>query len=107
MIGSVQVPTSGEPIVMLAERQTTGGYTKIATVISVDLPVLGQCKAGDAIRFVRTTVGEAEALIEAERRELDALAERIGKAPRYSAPHFFRITVDGRAYSVAVERRED
>lgn len=105
--GSIQVPTSGEPIVMMAERQTTGGYAKIATVVTADLPILGQCRAGDAIRFVRTTVEEAEALIEANRRELDALEERLGKAPRYSAPHFFRVTVDGRSYSVAVERRED
>ena len=38
-LGSVQVPSSGKPIMMLADRQTTGGYAKIATVISVDLPL--------------------------------------------------------------------
>ena len=45
--GSVQVPGSGQPIVLLADRQTTGGYPKIATVISADLPAMGRLIAGD------------------------------------------------------------
>ena len=54
--GAIQVPTSGLPIIMLAERQTVGGYTKIATVITADLPVIGQCRPGDIIRFQSVTV---------------------------------------------------
>mgnify|MGYP000417667499 CR=1 FL=1 len=54
--GAIQVPTSGLPIIMLAERQTVGGYTKIATVITADLPVIGQCRPGDVIRFQSVTV---------------------------------------------------
>ena len=49
--GSVQVPASGEPIVLLADRQTVGGYPRIATVISADLPVLGQLTASHWIEF--------------------------------------------------------
>jgi biotin-dependent carboxylase-like uncharacterized protein len=60
--GSVQVPGGGEPIVMMADRQTTGGYPKIATVASADLRVLAQRRPGDAVRFEAVSVGEAQAL---------------------------------------------
>jgi antagonist of KipI len=50
-IGSVQVPASGQPILLMADRQTTGGYTIIATVITADLPLAGQLAPGDAVRF--------------------------------------------------------
>ena len=61
--GAIQVPTTGQPIIMLAERQSTGGYTKIATVISVDLPVIGQCCPGDTIRFQAVSLDEAHRLL--------------------------------------------
>jgi allophanate hydrolase subunit 2 len=57
--GSIQVPGNGQPIVLLADRQTTGGYPKIATVISADLPALGRARPGDAVRF--ELIGAAEA----------------------------------------------
>ena len=66
--GAIQVPGSGQPIIMLADRQTTGGYTKIATVISADLPALGRVGPGAQLRFSAVSVAEAEAL----RRALDA-----------------------------------
>jgi antagonist of KipI len=50
-IGSLQVPKSGQPILLMADRQTTGGYPKIATVISADLPIAGQLAPGDWIEF--------------------------------------------------------
>ncbi len=43
--GAIQVPSHGEPIIMLADHQTVGGYTRIANVITVDLPILGQMKS--------------------------------------------------------------
>jgi len=49
--GSLQVPSSGRPILLMADRQTTGGYPKIATVITADLPVAGQLAPGDGIEF--------------------------------------------------------
>lgn len=58
--GSIQVPGSGQPIVLLADHQTTGGYPKIATVISADLPRLGRCRPGDPLRFVSVEVEAAE-----------------------------------------------
>ena len=60
-LGGIQVPGNGKPIVLLADRQTTGGYTKIATVISPDIPKLVQLRPGEAVRFRAVTVGEAEA----------------------------------------------
>ena len=59
-LGSVQVPADGRPIVLLADRQTTGGYAKIATVCSFDIPKLVQGRPGDRVRFVRISVEEAQ-----------------------------------------------
>ncbi|MDX8047582.1 biotin-dependent carboxyltransferase family protein [Gracilibacillus sp. S3-1-1] len=67
--GTIQVPADGNPIILLADRQTTGGYPKIGQVISVDLPVLAQAKPGDRIRFVEISLAEAQRLyIKVERK---------------------------------------
>ncbi len=58
-LGAVQVPGDGLPIVLLADRQTTGGYVKIATVITVDTPKLAQAKPGDKVRFLQITEEDA------------------------------------------------
>ncbi|MBQ0059920.1 MAG: biotin-dependent carboxyltransferase family protein [Lachnospiraceae bacterium] len=58
--GTIQVPSSGKPIVMLTDRQTTGGYTKIGSVVAVDMPQFVQSKQGCCIRFVPVTVGDAQ-----------------------------------------------
>jgi biotin-dependent carboxylase-like uncharacterized protein len=57
--GSIQVPGSGQPIVMLADRQTTGGYPKIATVISADLGFLARRRPGETLRFACTDLNGA------------------------------------------------
>ena len=60
-IGSIQVPADGQPIVMMADCATTGGYPKIASVIHADLPLLAQCTPGkDSVRFRETTVKAAQ-----------------------------------------------
>ncbi len=61
-LGSIQVPAGGEPIILLCDRQTVGGYAKIATVITVDIPVIAQCKAGDKVRFEAIAVSAAQRL---------------------------------------------
>lgn len=58
-LGSIQVPGHGLPIVLLADRQTMGGYSKIATAISGDVYDLGQVKPGDRIQFSPITLLEA------------------------------------------------
>ncbi len=60
--GSIQVPTNGQPIIMLADRQTVGGYTKIGTVISVDLPKIAQAKPGMRVRFIEVSLELAQEL---------------------------------------------
>ncbi|PYZ96186.1 KipI antagonist [Alteribacter lacisalsi] len=60
--GSVQVPGDGQPIILMADRQTTGGYTKIATVIGADLWKVAQLPPGGKIRFIKSDVREAQRL---------------------------------------------
>jgi biotin-dependent carboxylase-like uncharacterized protein len=79
--GAIQVPGSGQPIVLLADHQTTGGYPKIAIVISADLPVIGRRRPGDPIRFAVVTVEEAEALCRAEQRRLAELVAALEPVP--------------------------
>lgn len=71
-IGSLQVPASGHPILLMADRQTTGGYPKIATVITADLPLAGQLAPGDWIEFEPCS---RTAALEALRRRAAALQE--------------------------------
>lgn len=74
--GAIQVPAGGEPILLMADRQTAGGYPKIATVVAADLPAAGQLAPGDAVRFVACTRAEARAaLIAREREVLRAMPE--------------------------------
>lgn len=98
--GAIQVPTTGQPIIMLSERQATGGYTKIATVISVDLPIIGQCCPGDIIRFQAVPIEEAHRLLHQRQRRMKEL-ERIMKEP--PGVHTYRVTVDGKTYEVMAE----
>ena len=75
--GAIQVPGSGLPIVLMVDHQTIGGYPKIATVISADIPVVGRRKPGRPIRFLAVDVREAERLRSAQeaalRQELENL----------------------------------
>ena len=62
-VGGIQVPSSGDPILLMSDRQTTGGYPQVATVITADLPVAGQLAPGDWVEFERCTRGEAIAAL--------------------------------------------
>lgn len=76
-LGAIQVPSAGKPIILLADRQTTGGYAKIATLISVDIPRLVQKKTDQKIRFRAVSVQEAQELYLAEVRELERMRKEI------------------------------
>lgn len=67
-LGAIQITSGGKPIIMLADRQTTGGYAKIATVISVDIPKLVQCKAGCTVFFTAISVKKAQKLYKKEEK---------------------------------------
>jgi antagonist of KipI len=69
-IGALQVPASGQPILLMAERQTTGGYATIANVITADLPLAGQLAPGDWIAFTPVTHADAIAALRAREADL-------------------------------------
>ena len=79
--GAIQVPGSGQPIVLMAEAQTTGGYPKIATVIGADLARLAQMPTGSALRFAAVTRDQAEDIWIAHRRFLRGLREGLRPVP--------------------------
>jgi antagonist of KipI len=73
--GGIQVPGDGRPIILLVDRQTTGGYAKIATVIGADIGLVAQCRPGDSVRFRAISQAEAQQVacgVEAGLAELPA-----------------------------------
>ena len=76
-LGTVQVPPSGQPIVLMADHQTTGGYPKIAEAIAADAPMFAQLAPGASLRFAAVTFAEADAAREALGARVDTLVERI------------------------------
>lgn len=97
-LGAVQVPGNRLPIVLLADRGTTGGYTKIATVISVDISKLAQAMPGDSVRFRVVTLEQAHAILREQEAVLDAIR-------RQGAPEGgpLRVLVNGEAFEVVDE----
>lgn len=74
--GTMQVSGDGQPIVLMADRQTTGGYSRIANVASVDLPTLAQLKPGDTIRFREISLDGAQKLMKDRADKMAMLASR-------------------------------
>lgn len=75
--GAVQVPADGLPIVLLADRQTTGGYTKIATVSTIDLSKVAQAQLGDRVRFLEIARSEAHRLLSEYRDTINGIKHYI------------------------------
>lgn len=75
--GTVQLPPAGQPIVLMAEHPTTGGYPRIGQVAAVDLPRLAQRRPGDRVRFVEIALDDAFARYRVQQRELDTLIAAI------------------------------
>ena len=72
-VGTVQVPPEGQPIILMADRPTTGGYAKIAQVATVDLPLLAQVKPGARIRFQAISLEVAQDLF----RRREAMIQKL------------------------------
>ena len=75
-LGVLQVPASGQPILLMADRQTSGGYPKLATVIAADIAVAGQLGPADTISFKVCTLADAMAALIAQERALMAVEAR-------------------------------
>ena len=75
--GTVQVPPDGQPIALMADAQTLGGYPQIAHAITVDLPLLAQARPGNTVRFRRVTLETAHRLLNAREHALALLREGL------------------------------
>lgn len=95
--GAVQVPGSGAPIILMADRQTTGGYTKICSVISADRPKLGQLRPSDRIRFSIVSIMKAHEERLRQERMLEEVCAAISPARRFS------LSIGGETFAVEVE----
>lgn len=71
--GTIQVPSNGQPIILMADRQTTGGYPKIGQVASVDLPRLAQLQPRDEIKFEKIIINDAEKLLMEQEKNMKIL----------------------------------
>ena len=80
--GTVQVPPGGQAIVLMADRQTTGGYPRLAQVITADLSALAQAAPGQTLRFQEVSLAEAQALYLAQERQLRALQRAVSLKAR-------------------------
>ena len=78
--GSIQIPPDGLPIIMMADHQTTGGYTKVGAVITVDLPLVANMQPGDKIHFVQVEIDEAQYLLRERAKALSAFDGRLNAA---------------------------
>lgn len=81
VMGSIQVPGDGQPIVLMADRQPTGGYAKIGVVCRADVRRLAQVRPGEAASFAWITVEEAVARLRRVREALNAPLRPLGEAP--------------------------
>ena len=101
--GAIQVTGDHMPIVLLADRGTTGGYTKIANVISVDIPRLAQAAPGDTVTFHSVGLEEAHQAL----REQEKVLQQIGRAPAtVFARRRYQARVDGVEHQVATSLME-
>lgn len=100
-LGAVQVAADGQPMILLADRQTTGGYTKIAVVIQEDIFRLGQATPGQVIRFCQISAPEAYAALRAHERRFDALRRTWQSLP--DKRDSYRLRLGTGSYCVGVE----
>ncbi|MDR2006742.1 MAG: biotin-dependent carboxyltransferase family protein [Acidaminococcales bacterium] len=98
--GGVQAPGSGQPIIMLNDCQTTGGYTKLCFVVSPDLPLLAQCRPGDRIKFRAVTEEESLLALEEYKGRLARLREF---AKEKTPARLWRLTVSSKRYDIEIE----
>ena len=106
--GAVQVPGSGQPIVMMSDCGTTGGYAKIATVIGADLWKLAQARPQDSVRFSRCTDQEAVAALLEEKERYRLVAQRlvdpaVAAASKKSDAHRMNLCINHKKYQIEIE----
>ena len=76
--GTIQVPPNGQPILLLGDCQTIGGYPKIAHVITVDLPIAAQLWPGEKVRFQEISLSDAQALLREREKDFGVFRAGVG-----------------------------
>ncbi len=103
-MGAVQVPSHGQPIIMMADRQTTGGYAKIGNIITVDLPKVAQAKPGDKIIFKEISLVEAHDLLRELEEKINFLRDKCQRVEEeVIRTRKFHVKVNGNSYNLLVE----
>jgi antagonist of KipI len=80
-MGTIQLPADGMPILLMADRQTTGGYPRLGQVATVDLGAAAQLRPGDTVRFEEISLDEAQLLYLERERAMDALRRALAHRP--------------------------
>ena len=101
-MGSIQVPGNGNPIILMSDRGVTGGYPKIATVISSDISKIAQALPGDKIKFLVISNREAESIL----TSTENLISNIAETSSYSIDQRLNILVNDISYEVIDEQNE-
>ncbi len=94
-VGTIQLPPDGRPILLMADSAPTGGYRRIAHVISADLPLAAQTRPGQSLRFIETTMEQARTAFQKQRDDLDHAITMAGLMP--GAKSAYRTRTDKRS----------
>lgn len=105
--GSIQIPGHGMPIIMMADRQTTGGYTKIGTVIGADLWMVAQANIGDKLHFIMVNEEEAQNAFYKQRDTFESIKKFVEQSPVNRLDDRFRMSVNGVDYFVEITEGEN
>jgi len=104
-LGSIQVPLDGMPIVMLADRQTTGGYAKIATVISSDIDKFAQMKPRNKIKFTKINLEKAHQLFCEREKNINDMQFEKKETTKLKSNNvrIFKVKLEKKIYKIEIE----
>ncbi len=104
-LGTIQVPGHGQPIIMMSDHQTTGGYTRIANVISTDISYLAQLGPGCKIRFEKVDIKEAHRILRKVQDELDDFIQKLNETVvnKIASEQNLQVYVNHKKYNVLVQ----
>lgn len=102
-MGTVQITPDGLPIIMMADRQTIGGYTRIANVIGVDIPLLSQLVPGSKIRFKEVDIDSAQKILLEQETKLSKFELSLNsKSDKIIIDKYLNLKINGKSYKVSV-----
>jgi len=103
LMGSVQITNDATPVILMADRQTTGGYAQIATVISPDLPKAAQAKPGAKISFQKVSISEAQNIYKEYEKQIANVKEKLGAGTAVRASSAKTLSLNGSSYKAIIE----